>query len=226
MARAAVAAGTTTMVATPHLDGHWGVRLDEIADRVTEVRAALAQARIPLLVEAGAEVAYERLPELEDDAAYARAALGNGPYLLVECPLSSTVPMTFDAAVLELLRAGRKVLLAHPERSPALQRDPQRLGRLVDAGALTSITASALAGRFGGTVHRAALGLISEGLVHSLASDTHDPTRRAPALTDGLPGVRPGAPRPPHVVWWTRDVPAAILAGRAIPEAPAPLRRR
>lgn len=227
MARAALAAGTTTIVATPHLDRRWGVRLLDVAERVADVRAALDGAGIPLQLEMGTEVAADRLPELEDDAAHASACLGDGPWLLVECPLDSVGSMAFDAAVLDLLRAGRPVVLAHPERSPAFQRDPRRLGRLVDEGAICSLTAGAFAGRFGGTVQRTALNLLSAGLAHDVASDAHDPVRRAPGLLHGLPGASTGAGAlPPHVRWLTIDVPAAVLAGDALPDPPPPLRRR
>jgi protein-tyrosine phosphatase len=226
MARAAVAAGTTTLVATPHLDSRWAVRLEDVAERVGDLRAALEGAQIPLDIEVGAEVAANRLRELEDDAAYAMARLGEGPWLLVECPLEVAPSMAFDGAVLELLQAGRPVVLAHPERSPAFQRDERRLGRLVDTGAICSVTAGAFAGRFGGAVQRSALNLLSAGLAHNVASDAHDAVRRAPGLLDGLPGARAGAEPPAHVRWLTADVPAAVLAGEPLPDAPAPLRRR
>lgn len=227
MARAAVAAGTTTLVATPHLNTRFGVRLDQVAERVADLRAALDGAGIPLRLEAGAEVAASRLPELEDDAAHAAACLGDGPWLLVECPLEPVPSMAFDAAVLELLQNGRPVVLAHPERSPGFQRDPNRLGRLVDAGALCSLTAGAFGGQFGGLVQRASLNLLSAGLCHDVASDAHDAVHRGPTLLDGLPGVRPGASDvPAHVRWLTTDAPAAILAGDDLPDPPPPLRRR
>jgi protein-tyrosine phosphatase len=202
------------------------VRLEDVPPRLAEVREALERQGVPLTVEAGAEVAVERLGELDDEAALAAACLGSSPWLLLECPLDAVVPMTFDAAVLEQLQAGRRILLAHPERSPGFQRDPRRLARLVDAGALTSLTAGAFAGRFGGAVQRAALNLLSAGLVHSVASDAHDAVRRAPGLLDGLPGVRPGREVPAHVRWLTHDVPGALLAGAEPPPTPEVLRRR
>ena len=51
-----------------------------------------------------------------------------------------------------LQSAGHRVLLAHPERCPALHREPRIVESLVRSGVLTSVTAGSLAGRFGGQV--------------------------------------------------------------------------
>src|SRR3989442_1307790 len=50
---AAVAAGTSRIVATPHVER---VDVRELPDRVHELRAALARERIPLAVECGGEL--------------------------------------------------------------------------------------------------------------------------------------------------------------------------
>ncbi len=115
------------------------------------------------------------------------------------------------------------MLLAHPERCPGFHRDPALLQGLVAQGALCSITAGALTGRFGSTVNRFALKLLREGLVHDVASDTHDTRRRSPesARTPGRspPSAFPGLEG--QAKWLTEGVPAAILAGEPLPERPA-----
>src|SRR4051794_41680071 len=52
-AMTAVASGTERIVATPHVER---VDVRELPDRVDELRAALAQERIPLTVEVGGEI--------------------------------------------------------------------------------------------------------------------------------------------------------------------------
>ena len=72
------------------------------------------------------------------------------------------------------------------ERCPAFLTDREVLERLVTGGALCSITASALTGRFGRDVKRFALDLVADGMVHNAASDAHGPSlRRANARTGG-----------------------------------------
>jgi protein-tyrosine phosphatase len=167
-----------------------------------------------LEVRAGAEIALTLIPEL-GDGQLATLGLGGGPWLLVEPPFTPVAP-NLDAILLELQHAGHHLVLAHPERCPAFQRDPPALERLVRAGLLTSVTAGSLGGRFGNEARRLALALAREGLLHNVASDAHDAVNRTPELAAELEraGLAPLAP------WLTGAVPAAILAGGDIPPAP------
>jgi protein-tyrosine phosphatase len=114
--------------------------------------------------------------------------------------------------VLGLQDRGHRVLLAHPERCPAIHRDPALLRSLVAAGVLTSVTAGSLVGRFGEQVRRFSLALFEEGLVHSVASDAHDHANRAPGMAREIERAGLGELRE----WLTESVPAAILEGAAI----------
>lgn len=214
MARVAVADGTSTIVATPHADAHYDVRPPARDAALATLRGALEQERIPLEVLPGAEIAIDVLIGLDAESRDAMR-LGGGPYLLLECPLAQTSG-TFDAYLERLLGAGERIVLAHPERCPAFQRSPERLERLVDAGAVTSVTAGAFGGNFGSTVQRFAFAMVASGWVHSVASDCHDAVRRPPTMADELDRAGLGPVRD----WLTVDVPAAILAGDPIPAAP------
>lgn len=220
LARAAFAAGTRTLVATPHVNRAYDLdppRILEVADRL---RDRLAQEGIELELLTGGEISTGRLPRLSEQELDA-LRLGDGPYLLIEAPLTSGAWQLTE--IVERLRGdGYGVLLAHPERCRGFHRDPALLRGLVARGALCSITAGALTGQFGRTVNRFALELLREGLVHDVASDTHDVHRRPPdvrtplaAAAAQLPGLD-GQAR-----WLTEGVPAAILAGEPLPERPA-----
>ena len=220
LARAAVADGTRTILATPHVNDDPGIDAERVAAGLELLRPALAEAEIPLEVLPGGEIAIWRLADL-DDAALRGLALGGGPYLLVESPFSPVVG-DFEPIVLDLLMRGHRVLLAHPERCPAFQRDPARLERLVDGGVLVQITAGSMAGAFGSTVRRFTAALLRDGLVHAVASDAHDAVKRPPGLSFGftaleqreLPGIRA------HQAWLTETAPRAILDGAPLPERP------
>lgn len=225
LARAAVEGGTETIAATPHIDHLFSVDPAEVREAVARLGAELDAAGIPLRVVAGGELNVTRIPELTDEDLRA-LRLGDGPYLLVEAPLTYS-PGSLEQAVYEVRLQGHQVLLAHPERSAALQREPDRLVQLVEAGALCSITAGSMRGQFGDTVRRFTLWMLAEGLVHDVASDTHDHRRRTPDLLAGfqdadrdLPGLAEQAG------WYTRDAPAAILDGQALPPRPDPPKRR
>ena len=222
MARAAVADGATTLVATPHVA--WDVPNDSaiIEAGVEALQRELDDAGIELTIRTGAEVTVTRAYEL-DDGELRRLHLGRGGWLLLECPLSMAAP-GFDAAAYAIADRGHRIVLAHPERSPTLHRDPELLRRMVDAGMLTSITAGALLGRFGSTVKRFAVWMIEQDLVHNVASDAHDAQRRPPGLREALAEAESDLPGlSERAEWLTLSVPAAMLAGNPIPEAPGPV---
>lgn len=221
MAEAAVASGTTVLVATPHIDHTWRVRPQLIPQRAASLRDALGEEGIELEIRTGAEIALSRLADLSASE-LAGLRLGGGPYLLLECPLSPTAG-DFDSLLLRIHERERCIVLAHPERCPLFQQEPGRLADLVEAGLLCSLTASSLHGAFGETVRRFSIELLGEGLIHDLSSDAHDHLRRPPGIGDALaiaarelPGVGGQAE------WLTRLVPSAVLAGEPLPPRPQP----
>lgn len=222
LARAAASAGTQTLLATPHVSWRYPNDAGTIAPLVDDLNIRLAAEGTPLQILPGAEIAMTRAGEIEPEE-LARLRLGGGPWLLIECPFTP-VATGMDALVLDLQRRGHRVLLAHPERCPAFHRNRNALEAMVRGGALTSITAGSLVGRFGGEVKRFALELIREELVHNVASDAHDATRRRPGMAAELSEAGLDS----LSEWLTQQVPAAILAGEELPPRPPvslPLRR-
>jgi len=219
LARAAFAAGTRTMVATPHVNRAYDVNPPRIREAADRLRDRLAQEGIELELLAGGEISTGRLPRLSAEELDA-LRLGDGPYLLIEAPLTAGAWQLTE--IVERLRGdGHGVLLAHPERCWGFHRDPALLRGLVARGALCSITAGALTGQFGRTVNRFALELLREGLVHDVASDTHDVDRRPPDLRTPLAAAAAQLPGlDGQARWLTEGVPAAILAGEPLPERP------
>jgi len=215
LARVALKAGIDTLVATPHVSARCPNDAATIARLVRELNARLAEEALPLRVLPGAEIAISQLPAIEPEE-LARLGLGGGPWLLIEPPFTQ-VALGLEGRVLELQREGHRVVLAHPERCPALQRDRRVVRSLVQEGVLTSITAGSLVGRFGGEVRHYALELAREGLVHNVTSDAHDAVRRPPAIADELQRSGLGA----LSEWLTRLVPEAIIRGTEPPPAPA-----
>lgn len=223
MARAAAATGIAVMVATPHIRRDYAVEAEDVEAGVEQLNRMLTRDGIDVLVVGGAEVSLAKAHELPD-AVLDRLCLGDSRYLLVESPYRDG-GLDPEDVLPELKERGYCPVLAHPERSSVFQRSPERLAALVDDGALCSVTAASLAGRFGGPVKRFALRLFAEGLVHDVASDAHDPVQRPPDLLGGfdvadrdLPGLREQA------AWFTVTAPVAILADRPLPPAPDPPR--
>ncbi len=225
LARAAVAADVRTIVATPHIDHIYDVQPDAIPDAVAAL--VLAAEGVELELRCGGEVALTRLNDLGAEDRLA-VQLGDGPYLMLESPYATT-GLEFDSRAYRLRMQGQDLLLAHPERSPLFQREPDRLARLVDAGVLCSVSAGSISGEFGRRVRAFALKLLGEGLVHNVSSDAHDVRRRTPDIRARLKTAQRTVPEiGAQTEWLTEAVPAAILAGAALPPRPsaAPRRRR
>ncbi len=212
-----VAAGVTCVAATPHVTWEIPTRASLVAAGVADVRARLAGEQIPLEVTTGGEVAMSCAADLSDDELSA-LKLGANPegWLLLEAPLEVSA-VGFERIVAHLQDRGHRILIAHPERSPTFHRSPDLLEQLISDGALTSITAAAFSGQFGAEVRQTALEFVERGLAHSVASDAHDAVRRPPGLLSHLEEA--GLER--FVEWWCVQVPSAILAGTALPPAPA-----
>jgi protein-tyrosine phosphatase len=215
LARAASAAGIETLVATPHVSTRYPNDAATIARLVEDLNARLAAESIALEVRAGAELAATHIGELAPDE-LDRLGLGGGHWLLLEPPFAAVVAGLAETAA-ELQDRGHRLLLAHPERCEAFQRDPRTLYALIRAGVCTSITASSLVGRFGTKPRRFALALLKEGLVHNVTSDAHDDVRRPPGMVAEIADAGFAA----LSEWLTHDVPAAILADQELPPRPA-----
>ena len=219
MARAAVETGTQMMVATPHIRADFDVDPDEIPPRVDDLNDRIEGAGVPLRVLPGAEIGWASVPDLETEV-LAKLSLGTGNYVLLESPYGRK-PVDVEGAVETLRERGFGTILAHPERCPLFQREPDRLTRLTEGGVLCSVTAGSMQGRFGDAVRRFTFDLLRSGLVHDVASDAHDHLHRPPGLVAGfedaereIPGIGRSAP------WYTVTAPVAILAGNPLPEMP------
>jgi protein-tyrosine phosphatase len=215
LVRAAADAGTSTIVATPHVSWRYQNRAEEIIRLTQELQERLITADIPVEIRPGAEIAMTRAGDI-DRKELPRLGIGGGSWLLLEPPFTPLVT-GLDFVVLGLQSDGYQILLAHPERCPAFHSDPEMLRSLVRAGALTSVTAGSLVGRFGGEVRRFALNMFADELVHNVASDAHDEIRRPPGITGELERAGLG----PLTDWLTLEVPEAILNGAPIPRRPA-----
>lgn len=213
MCRAAAAEGIREIVATPHVSPQWSQNTAAaIGDAVEELTEALLREGIELTISAGAEVALTLAGQMSDEQLQSYH-LGGGPWLLVECPHSPSTA-GFERVLSSIQERNHRIVLAHPERSLAFHRDPGTLVALVRAGMLCSITAGSLTGRFGRTVQQHAQRLLREGLVHNIASDGHNLTRRPPLSTADLQaaGMTQTA-----ADWYVERVPRAILEGSEIP---------
>jgi protein-tyrosine phosphatase len=94
------------------------------------------------------------------------------------------LPPMIERAVFAVQAAGYRLVLTHPERCIAVQRDPNTLLPLIERGAYMQLTAAALTGEQGERLRATAEALVTHGMAQLLASDAHGmPPRRAPILS-------------------------------------------
>jgi protein-tyrosine phosphatase len=220
MARLMAADGVERVAVTPHVRDDWPTSPETMEARLHELRTAITEARIPLEILAGGEIALDWLPRLslEDKA---RFGLGGNPdLLLLEFPYYGW-PLELADTVFQLRLDGITPVIAHPERNAEVQEAPRRLEPLVRGGAVIQLTAASVDGRLGKAPRETSRRLLELRLAHLIASDAHSPAIREAGLSAAARCIGDeGLAR-----WLTRDVPVALLSGEPLPERPESRRR-
>jgi protein-tyrosine phosphatase len=220
MLRTAARSGTAAIVATPHLRSDFpDVHIGELAARADELRGWIADEELGIELINGGEVGLVWALDADDEALRLGSFGQRGSDLLIETP--NTI-VGLEALLYQVRTRGFRVTLAHPERSREFQRDPSVLEALVERGILLQINADGLLGdaRRSPTA-RLAQRLCVDGLAHALASDSHRAVEWRPvsvmpqavAAAAELVGAQ-------RAEWMAVDSPAAIVAGRPLPQPP------
>lgn len=167
------ALGYARIAATPH--HHHGLfesaSRQDVARSVAQIEEQRAD-RPPRIV-AGAEIWFDERV-LEPGAADALPGYGASRILLVEFSgQPGSPPRGIETLVFKLAARSTRVVIAHPERYPDIQRDPARLDPLRRAGALIQINLLSLVGRYGGGPRTAVWKLLESGAADVAATDLH-----------------------------------------------------
>jgi protein-tyrosine phosphatase len=216
LCRVAAADGTRTIVATPHLSWDYpDVDAGVIHAKVGAVNDALRSAAVDVIIAPGAEVALSRASEVSD-AELGALRLAGGPYVLLEVPWNGRTAGVV-AALRTFMARDFRIVLAHPERSPVLARNPALVRELVDVGALCCLSVRSLSETAGRDTRSAAWNLLEAGLAHVIASDAHDTSRNPPVLRSTLERVGLSAEQ---IAYFTDSAPEAIIHGTAVQTPP------
>jgi len=221
MARQAVAEGITHVVCTPHANSYHDFDPSVNTARVDELRARLADEKIPLTLGLGCDfhMSFDNVKlALADPARFSINGLG---YLLVEVP-EYGLPPGLTETFFQLQLAGMTPILTHPERNPILQQTPQRIPEWAEQGCLIQVTASSLTGFWGERPEIIARWLLDRSAVHILASDAHDTRRRVPNLSAAR-AVAEDIVGEEYADALVDGNPGAIVNGMPIPYCPRPV---
>ena len=177
LARDAFQRGTGLLYATPHVSP--ALPLTEERERGIRSASAELRGRVPLELRLGFELTP--MPSLLDDDPW-RYLLEQTEHVLVEIPFLGSADLFLEVGEW-IASAGLTPVVAHPERTEAVLRDPSLADELAARGWPLQVNASSLLGRHSPEMEREGWRLIDEGLAAAVASDGHRATR--PALLDG-----------------------------------------
>lgn len=215
MARFAAEDGVEVMACTPHfLPGVYDPDPADVVRRVALLNERLMEEGIELALVTGCE-AHVRPDMLRQLAAGQILTFHFGRHVLVEMP-PVTLPPNMDRFFLDLIRAGYKPVMAHVERYRWSERAMPFIQSMVVAGAQMQVTAGSFFGDYGRAAQDLAMRLLDLGLVHIVASDAHDVTKRPPGLSRAFELVKSerGLAEARQIFL---ERPEAILLGEATP---------
>ena len=209
LARMAAADGTRTIVATPHVNGYYGLDVGTLPERTGEIAERLRREGVPIDVLCGGELAPERVGSLSRREL---DSIAQGPpgrrWLLLEAPLTG-LDHIFSTAADELRGRGFAVVVAHPERALAqLESGWPVLERELRAGSAIQLNAWSLAGVNGERAREIAFQLLRAWPLVAVASDAHGP-ERMPSMRLAIAVLEDAGERDPGR--FVATAPAALL---------------
>ena len=222
MLEMAASGGTTDIVGTPHSDLKYQFQPELIAERVSELSAAV-NGKIRIHHGCDFHLHFENIQDcLQNPTKY---TINHKRFLLVEFPdlqIASSTEEVFN----RMLRVDITPVITHPERNPVLRQRVEEMANWVRNGCLVQVTAQSFLDRFGKQARQSADELMERRMVHFIASDAHDSEDRTPLLGEAFVYVvdRYGATAAQAVF---SDHPRAALTGEYLEvEEPTARKRR
>jgi protein-tyrosine phosphatase len=146
--------------------------------------------------------------------------LAGSRYVLVELA-AQAVPPLIEQPLYRARLDGWTTVIAHPERNLVFQSKPELLASLVATGTKTQITAGSLLGDFGPEARQCAYEWIEREMVHFVASDAHNTTKRPPRMRQAVAVIREIAGDDVADAL-TRRNPAAVVENHGLDYDPEP----
>lgn len=103
------------------------------------------------------------------------SSINGTKYVLFEFPLITTRPMNDKEVIYRLVENGYIPIIAHPERYPFIQENPDYLYELEEMGALFQANYGSIIGMYGLKAKKTLKILLKNNLVSFFGSDAHRP---------------------------------------------------
>ncbi|MDD8030494.1 MAG: hypothetical protein PHQ25_00655 [Acidobacteriota bacterium] len=160
-------------------------------------------------------------PDLVSQVKEKNLSLNKSEYIFIELP-SDQVPIGTKQLFYQMMLEGFTPIISHPERNEILGRRPDILYDFINQGCLAQVTAMSLTGEFGLEVQKIAEIFLKNRLVHLIASDCHDTSRRKPILSQGVKAAAKIIDLEVAEAM-VGEVPKAILNNEIIPDLGSPI---
>ena len=168
-----VESGATAIVATPHYvsETRYVSPKRENLKLFEELKRVISDEGINVDLFLGNEIYIDR--SIEQLIKTGKIVpMANSDYLLVEFPLNESFPNYRDI-LMDLVKNGYKVILAHPERYAIVQKDFSLLQDLSDIGVLFQCNLGSIIGKYGREAKKILKKMAKNRMIFAFGSDIH-----------------------------------------------------
>lgn len=199
MLKEASEAGIRHMIATPHyIKGSMDTEASVNRERFDQIQKAVKEQGIEIDLYIANEV-YLDIDTVEDLQTGRCLSIAKTDYVLIELPFNSEI-LDLENWIFSLTYKGYKPILAHPERYMFVQKDIERIGKLIEIGVLCQLNLSSLNGRYGKGIQKTAEKLLEKQYIHFVGSDVHYPNSSALAIEKPLKKIKKLCPSHYHQI--------------------------
>ena len=168
-----ISQGVTDIIATPHyvVDTNYVSPKAQNQRVLAVVKRALEKEGVKINIFLGNEIYIDGniLPLLKNRRI---STLADSEYLLVELPLDDEY-QNYKDILRDLMDAGYKIILAHPERYEIVQKDFEVAEELYEMGVLFQCNIASIVGKYGKKAKKNVKKMIKKKMVFTFGSDIH-----------------------------------------------------
>ena len=178
MATLAYKNGVRSIVVTPHNKEYKAsASPEDILMLVKKLQDVLDRCEINIKIYPGNEIM--RSASIEDLTENKYLEMNDSSYVLVEFKPGDPAKLLINQ-LNNIIRAGNKVILAHPERYECLIEDFSLVKQIIDMGVLIQINTNSVISKSNSKVYKFVRQMLKNKYVHFIASDMHDSKVRTP----------------------------------------------